>query len=145
MTIEVTKTSLENILPFRAMFLGENNFQIRFNACHERGWTDSWLLKADGRQVGYGAVKGKDKIGQRDAIFEFYVVPAYRKKSGAFFRQLLAVTGAPFIECQSNDRLLTSLLYEFASVIRAGVILFEDDRVTGLQCPEVIFRPKGED
>jgi len=40
-TIVVQKTELASILPLRALFLQESNFQVRYNACHERGWSDS--------------------------------------------------------------------------------------------------------
>jgi hypothetical protein len=38
------KVELNEIQSLRALFLQETNFQIRYNACHERGWTDSYLL-----------------------------------------------------------------------------------------------------
>jgi len=46
-TISVTKTSLNEILPLRNLFFQENNFQIRYNACHDRGWTDSYIVMPD--------------------------------------------------------------------------------------------------
>lgn len=97
------KTNLGNILPFRSLFLWENNVQIRYNACHERHWSDSYLLTLDGQNVGYGSVKGLEELDDRDTVFEFYVVPTYRKSAGALFAGLLRVSGAKFIECQSNE------------------------------------------
>jgi len=43
-------------------------------------------------------------------------------------------------ECQSNDFLLTSMLYEFSHNVNADVVLFEDHTVTEYQNPGVIFR-----
>ena len=40
----VEKVSLDDILPLRKSFLDENCFQIRYHACHERGWSDSYLI-----------------------------------------------------------------------------------------------------
>ncbi|MEO5599675.1 MAG: hypothetical protein ABIR06_01985 [Cyclobacteriaceae bacterium] len=54
MSIKVIKTGLENIQDFRTLFLQECNFQIRYNACHERNWSDSYLLMSDGKAIGYG-------------------------------------------------------------------------------------------
>ena len=52
MTATARKTNLENIRPLRALYLQETNFQIRYDACHERGWADSYLLMLDDLTVG---------------------------------------------------------------------------------------------
>jgi hypothetical protein len=123
MTAKAVKAKLEDIQRWRALFLQETNVQIRYNACHERGWTDSYLLKMDDTAVGYGSIKGQEIAG-RDTVFEFYVVPPFRKWSGLLFRKLVAASDARYIECQSNDPLLASMLYEFARDIRADTVLF---------------------
>jgi GNAT superfamily N-acetyltransferase len=129
-TIRATKTALQAILPLRAVFLQETNVQIRYNASHERGWTDSWLLTISGVEVGYGAIKGLNNIRARDSIFEFFVGPPFRKHASALFRELLAASGVAYIECQSNDWLLTACLFEHARNIEANVVLFEDHGIT---------------
>jgi hypothetical protein len=48
-SLGVAKTDLGRIQPLRALFLREANFQVRYNACHERGWTDSYLLTIGGQ------------------------------------------------------------------------------------------------
>ena len=75
-SIEVIKVPLAEIGSLRALFLQEANFQVRYNACHERGWTDSYLLTVDTVSVGYGAIKGQE-IVDRDTVFEFYLIPAF--------------------------------------------------------------------
>ncbi len=144
MELKAHNTDLRAILPLRNLFLQESNFQIRYNACHERGWTDSYLLTLDGVEVGYGCIKGQE-IADRDTIFEFYLVSPFRKYSSLFFAELLAVSGARFIECQSNDVLLTSLLYEVAQNINSDVVLFEDHAATEYIIPGVVFRRRKED
>jgi GNAT superfamily N-acetyltransferase len=142
MKIEAIKSTLSEIRSFRDLFLQENHFQIRYNACHERGWSDSWLLLHDGVKIGHGSIKGKEHLGDRDAVFEFFLLPEYRKLASVIFRELLIASGATFIECQSNDLFLTSLLHEFSSNIRSEVVLFEDYMTTDLAVPNVAFRPK---
>jgi GNAT superfamily N-acetyltransferase len=142
MSIKVIRTGLKEIQPFRSLFFQENNFQIRYNACHERGWSDSWQLSIDNLNVGYGSVKGKGNLPDRDAVFEFYVVPFYRKNVRDLFSALLAASGVKYIECQSNDVSLSSLLYEFATQIESAAVLFEDDKVSELDNPGVIFRKR---
>lgn len=138
------KTNLGNILPFRSLFLWENNVQIRYNACHERHWSDSYLLTLDGQKVGYGSVKGLEELDDRDTVFEFYVVPTYRKSAGALFAGLLRVSGAKFIECQSNDRLLYPLLDQFAENIQAAAVLFQDHITTEFRRTDLVFRKRKE-
>ncbi len=141
MTIVVQKTELASILPLRALFLQESNFQVRYNACHERGWSDSYLLKLDDRGVGYGSIKGRE-IPDRDTLFEFFVIPPFRKHASDLFREFLNAARPQFIECQSNDRLLTAILFEFAHNISADTVLFEDHCVTNLAIPGAIVRRK---
>lgn len=143
MKFNIRKIELPAILPLRQLFLQECNFQIRYNACHERGWTDSYLLTSGETAVGYGAIKGEE-VADRDTIFEFYLIPPFRKYAGEFFLELIAASGARFIECQSNDLLLTSMLYEFAQNINSEVVLFADQAVTAHTIPGVVFRRRTE-
>ncbi len=101
----VVKATLADIQSLRALFLQETNCQIRYDACHARGWTDSYLLEVDDVRVGYGSVKGRERQ-DRDTIFEFFVLPPVRRQSRRLFAELIAAAGASYIECQSNDELL---------------------------------------
>jgi GNAT superfamily N-acetyltransferase len=141
MMIAGKKVGLESILPLRALFLQEANHQVRYNAVHERGWSDSYLLFIDDRAVGYGSIKGRE-IPDRDTVFEFFVVPPYRTFSSELFRHLLSAAQPRFIECQSNDLLLSSTLFEFARNMTADTALFEDHCVTNLSVPGAVVRPK---
>ena len=142
MKYQIEKTHLPAILPLRDLFLQETNFQIRYHACHERNWTDSYLISVNKEPVGYGSVIGIENRGDRNDIFEFYLIPAYRKWKSRIFSSLLTETGAAFIECQSNDLTLSAMLFEFAENISSGVTLFADDRTTDLHPPGMIFRQR---
>jgi len=144
MRTNAQRVPLEEILSMRALFLQEANHQVRYNACHERGWSDSYLLMVDGSSVGYGAIKGRE-IPQRDTVFEFFVALPFRKHASALFRAFLAAAGPQFIECQSNDPLLSSMLFEFARNVSADVILFEDHCVTQLDLAEGLVRRRRAD
>lgn len=135
---------MAGIQPLRHLFLQETNFQIRYNACHERGWTDSYLLTCDDRAVGYGSIMGQE-IKDRDTVFEFFLVQPFRKLASRIFPELATSSGASLIECQSNDLLLTALLYEFSQNISADVVLFEDQVVTDYTIPGVVFRARKKD
>jgi GNAT superfamily N-acetyltransferase len=139
MAITVEKVELEAILSLRALFLAEANHQVRHNSRHERGWSDSYLLLIDGQNVGYGSVMGRE-IKDRDTIFEFFVIPSFRKRASDLFRQLITAAAPAFIECQSNGQLLSAMLFEFARNISSDVILFEDHSVTDLVAPGVLVR-----
>jgi GNAT superfamily N-acetyltransferase len=145
MELKVFKTELKEILPLRKLFLEENNFQIRYNACHERNWSDSYLFTIDNLLVGYGSIMGKEDLKDRDTIFEFFITQAHRKIVNQFFTKLQACSGAIHIECQSNDLLLTQMLYEFGVDIYSDVILFRDSQATELSILNVDFRLKRND
>ena len=144
MAINIYQTDLKEILPLRSLFLQENNFQIRYNACHERGWTDSYIIRYNEQKIGYASVKGKDNVRDRNAVFEFYIIPSFRNLSSFFFSSFLHSSEAIFVECQSNDLLLTSLLYQHAQNINSEIILFEENTASHLQADNVIFRKRKE-
>ena len=138
------KTELARILPLRALFLQEANRQVRYDAVHERGWSDSWLLRADGVEVGYGAVMGQERA-DRDTIFEFYVNPPFRRLASRLAAELLQASGARLVECQSNDTLCSAMLFECTRNIHATTVLFGAGSTTTLTVPGAVFRPKRGD
>lgn len=129
-TPRASRCELADILPLRQEFLAEAAVQVRFNACHERGWTDSYLLSMDGQAVGYGSVRGQE-IADRDTVFEFYVTPAHRSSAAGLFETLLAAARPRWIEWQTNLPLGPGLLYEYAQDIYAEAILFADGPQAG--------------
>lgn len=139
MKITAAKAGFEAIASLRRQFLQETNCQIRYHACHERGLSDTWMLHCDGNAVGYGSVNG-GAPGERDTVFEFYVLPSWRRATAPLFLELLETAQPSQIECQSNEPLLSSVLYEFAHDINADTMLFDDDDATSLVCPGVTFR-----
>ncbi|MCC6815203.1 MAG: N-acetyltransferase [Saprospiraceae bacterium] len=144
MTLEIIKSELKEILHLRNLFLQETNFQIRYDACHVRGWTDSYLIVHNNKKIGYGSVKGYENINDRDTVFEFYLIPAFRKLSATIFFDLLKSAKANFIEVQSNDLLLTSLLYQFGQNINSNVILFEDSFTSAITMNAAVFRRRND-
>ena len=46
------------------------------------------------------------------------------------FRQLLVASSPEYIECHSNDLLLSSMLFEFSASVKSEILLFEDGAVT---------------
>lgn len=139
MHVQIVPCNLETIQPLRVLFLHERNFQFVLNKCHDFGWADTYLFTADGVNIGYGSVWKKEKK-EENCIFEFYVLPPFRKFSADLFPLFQAACGTALIECQTNDTLLCSLLYEFAKDIHAEAILFEDDITTTLAVADVNFR-----
>jgi hypothetical protein len=144
MAIHAVKSELKEILPLRTLFLQENNFQIRYDAVHRRGWSDSYIINYNDMQIGYGSIKGKEEIKDRDAIFEFYIIPSFRNITLMAFEALLQSSKAIFIECQSNAALITSMLYRYAQNIKADTVLFEEHCTTSLRTENIIFRKHHE-
>ena len=144
MPITVIKTTLKEILYLRALFLQENNVQIRYNACHERGWSDNYIITYHGNVIGYGSIKGNEHINDRDTVFEFYIIPPFRNLASTAFVAFLHSSNVSLIECQSNDLLLTSLLYEYGCNLNSNVILFEEGFTSNLKADETQFRKRNE-
>ena len=142
--VKAHQSSLNEIKFLRNLFLQENNFQIRNNSCHERGWSDSYLITLTDSKIGYGSIQGKDDLKDRDTLFEFYVIPSFRNVAPSAFLALLELSNADFIECQSNDLLLTSLLCQFAQNINSDVILFEEGFTSSLGTEKAKFRKRSE-
>jgi RimJ/RimL family protein N-acetyltransferase len=142
MEIKIIKSGLEEIQSFRVLFLHENNFQFIYNKCHTYGWADTYSFFIADTKIGYGAVWGKDKREDRDAIFEFYIINPYRKFANIIFGKFHTACGAPFIECQSNDLLLSEMLYEHAQNINAEAILFKDHFQTNFSIANTVLQKK---
>jgi len=140
MTLKAIKTNLVEILPLRNLFLQETNFQIRYNAQHERGWSDSYLITHNEEKIGYGSIAGKENISDRDAVFEFYIIPSFRNLAPLAFFELVRASTVSFIICQSNDLLLMWLLFQFGQNINADTVLLEEDFTSSLCIDNVIFR-----
>jgi GNAT superfamily N-acetyltransferase len=144
MQLNAIKTSLQEILLLRNLFLQENNFQIRYNAQHERGWSDSYLITYKEEQIGYGSVAGKDNISDRDSIFEFYIIPSFRNFASLAFLELIHASQASYIICQSNDLLLSSMMFEFAQNINADTVLLQEDFTSSISIENIIFRKRND-
>jgi GNAT superfamily N-acetyltransferase len=142
--IKVIKSQLKEVELFRVLFLHERNFQFKYDKCHKYGWADTYSFFIDEIKVGYGAVWGKDKREDRDAIFEFYIIEPYRKFANAIFSKFHDTSGAAFIDCQSNDLLLNAKLFEHAQNINAEAILFKDNFQTQFFIADAILQKKIE-
>lgn len=144
MRVSISKIGLDGIRDFRTMFLHENHFQFVCNKCHDYGWADTWLFRIDNVRIGYGSVWGTDRRQDRDTIFEFYLLPPYRKYASTVFEEFQTACKAIWIESQSNDIFLTTMLYRFCENSFAEAILFEDDFQTFFETPGAIFRKRSE-
>jgi GNAT superfamily N-acetyltransferase len=137
--IDVSVSSPGEILPLRDLYRQEMSCQIVHDSWHGRGWTDSYLLRLNGRIVGYGLVGGAG-ANLKDTVVEFYVLPAHRGAALPLFRQLVAVSRARSIEAQTNDLLLTLMLFDCAGRIQSEKVLFRDAFTTSLALPGATFR-----
>jgi len=140
--MKILKTQYSDIQTLRKQYLTEMNCQIRYDSCHFRGWTDEYTLWIHNQKVGYGSVKGYDDLHDRDTIFEFYVLPSFRKQAFQLFQELINATKVTHLECQTNDEFLTNLVYEFGQNIYAHTILFEDGQPTYFHRPELKLRKR---
>ena len=137
--IAVRRVRLEAILRLRDEYRREMNCQIVHDSWHARGFTDSYLLTIGEESAGYAAVGGNP--GEPKTIIkEFFLLPSYRASALQFFKVLIAVSGAQMIEAQTNDPLLSLMLYDFAVDLTSNIILFADGLTTNLTLPNAQFR-----
>src|SRR5688572_10698185 len=99
MQITVSRVDLTEVAEFRNLFLHENNFQFIHNKCHDYGWADTYLFTIDGMKSGYGSVWGQDRREDRDTIFEFYLLPSFRKMADQVFATFIETSGVVYLEC----------------------------------------------
>ena len=143
MTIDVSPIPLEEILPLRELYRREMNCQIVHDSLPRRGFGDLFLFRVEGRVAGYGFVMGyRDE--PRDMVREFYVLPAYRGSALPMFRRLIEVGKATRIIAQTNDVLLTLMLYDCAGEFSSDTVVFSDALATCLANPGATFRPVTE-
>src|SRR5215475_6080763 len=134
MQLDVSPVPADEARPLRELYRQEMDCQIIHDSWHGRGWTDSYLFRLDGRVVGYGLVGGiRDE--PRETVTEFYVLPIHRGMALPLFRRFIEASRARAVETQSNDLLLTLMLYDCAQNIESPVVLFHDAFTTSLSVP----------
>jgi GNAT superfamily N-acetyltransferase len=133
-SIDVIEAPLDAILEMREAYRREMDCQIVHDSWHARGFTRSYLLQLDGAVVGYGAVGGAPH-DPRDTVKEFHVAREHRAEALPLFRRLVDASGARTVEAQTNDVLLSLMLYDCASEVTSETILFEDAVATHLPAP----------
>jgi GNAT superfamily N-acetyltransferase len=143
MAIGVAPVPLEEVLPLRELYRREMACQIVHDSLPGRGFGDLFLIRLDRRVAGYGFVMGYQ--GEpRDLVREFYVLPALRGSALPMFRRLVAASGARRVEAQTNDVLLTLVLYDCSTGITSDQVVFHDALTTGLSAPGAVFRATAE-
>ena len=144
MQCAIIKTDEVSIEPFRKLFLAAFNNQFVYDKCHYYGWAGNYLFIVNGTEVGYGSIWGTNDRSVPDSIFECYILPPYRKYVDEFFSQLISLTQASFIECQTNDIFLYELLCRFSDSVKTERILFKEHIETNLQIPGTVLRKRTE-
>jgi GNAT superfamily N-acetyltransferase len=139
MNVEISPVTLEAIQGLRELYRQEMNCQIVHDSLHARFFTDIYLIRVDDRVAGYGCVMS-DESESRDLIKEFYVLPVHRGKALPLFRRFAAACGARAIEVQTNDTLLSLMLFDCTGEFKCETILFHDATTTNLSLSGVTFR-----
>jgi GNAT superfamily N-acetyltransferase len=139
MNIDASLVPPEETLRLRDLYRHEMKCQTVLDSWHGRGWTDSYVLRADGRIAGYGLVGGV-RAENKEIVTEFYVLPHLRDRALPLFRRFAEVSRAKSIEVQTNDTLLSFMLYDCAEKIDSRLIPFHEGVTTTLFLQGVIFR-----
>lgn len=141
MDLSAKSTSLTEIAPLRELYHAEMNCQIIHDSLHTRpGWTQSYLLLANGDPAGYGSIALAGPWKDKPTAFEFFILPQHRLRIFDLFETFLRASNPIAIETQSNGALLHIMLHTYAKNIEAEAILYHDKITTTLSQPNVIFR-----
>ena len=139
MNVDVSLVTLEAIQSLRELYRQEMNCQIVYDSLHAHFFTDIYLIRVNDCVAGYGCVMSGESES-RDLIKEYYVLPVHRCAALPLFRRFALASGAKAIEAQTNDTLLSLMLFDFASEFKSETILFRDATTTNLSIPGVTFR-----
>lgn len=138
--VSIAPCRFSKVQPLRALFLQELNAQVRYDAAHTRTGTTQYLIRRDGRDIGYGAVK--DMQEGHGTLFEFYVMPPFRNDARGLLRSLVDASDAEALECQSNDAFYVSLVRQVCSDLTCDTILFAAGQSNHLTSPDGVFRAR---
>src|SRR5271168_471295 len=98
------RVELREIEGLRDMYRHEMNCQIIHDSIHARpGWTHEYLLTEGGARVGYGSVAVAGPWQTQPTVYEYFVLPQYRRRLFDLFIAFLTSSRATVIETQSND------------------------------------------
>src|SRR5689334_13595377 len=123
MDIQVRRVEYKDIEIMRELYREEARCEIVHDSFLARKLAEPYLIFANGRVAGYGAIGNKYPP---NCLTEFYIVPHLRQFALAMYRALLAVSGATQVEAQTNMPLMLLMLYDCAININSEVLLFED-------------------
>jgi GNAT superfamily N-acetyltransferase len=139
-SLDAEATDLAAVEAMREEYRREMACQIVHDSWHRRGFSTLFSLRVEGAAVGYAAVGGPP--GEpRDVLKEFYLMPAQRMHEHGLARRVLDVGGARFIEAQTNDLQLSSVLWDWAVDCTSEVVLFADGGDRALATPGATVRP----
>jgi GNAT superfamily N-acetyltransferase len=139
MNVDVSRVTFDVIRCFRELYRREMNCQIVHDSLHACYFTDIYLIRVNDRVAGYGCLMSGD-CESRDLIKEFYVLPVHRPSALPLFRHFAEATRARTIEAQTNDTLLSLMLFDCAAEFKSETILFHDASTTSFQLAGVRFR-----
>ena len=138
--VDAIETTVEAIREYRERYRKEMACQIVHDSWHARGFVTSYFVRINGEIAGYGSVGGSPG-DPRDTVKEMYLLPEHRAAALPCFDALVAATDAKAIAAQTNDRLLTVLLFDRAGDLTSDTILFDDRLRTHLTlAPGAVFR-----
>jgi GNAT superfamily N-acetyltransferase len=141
--LSVIESSVKDIEPWRDLYRQEMKCQIIHDSLHARaGWTRPYLLQIGNSKAGYGSIVVGGPWAGNPTVFEFYLLPEHRTRVFDLFGSLLTVSKAVRIETQTNDVLLSIMLFAWGQNIQSEKIIFEDKATTTHPPAQGVFRRK---
>jgi RimJ/RimL family protein N-acetyltransferase len=128
-----------DIRPYKDLYRQQAGCQIIHYTSIDRGFTQPYLIEANGRRAGYGAMFTKH---YEPRIMEFYLFPEFVTHATEAFEAMLTASKAVEIEAQTNMPLANSMLEQYAVDIEDEARLFAVSHTTSNEIPGAVFRKR---
>jgi RimJ/RimL family protein N-acetyltransferase len=140
--VEVTPARREELTLLRNRRTREiNDIVMTERGFAHRGWYDPYLIRADGRPIGYGLLNAYDDIRM---LVEFSILPFYRSEALSIQEHFLRQLATTHISADTRDLFFTLMLYDFCEQIASEDMSFRDEFRTQYNVPGVSLRPATE-
>jgi len=141
MSLCVQRVESSAIADLREIHWAEVNGQVVHALIHRRpGWTEDWLLEADGVRAGFASVAVAGPWTGRRTVLEYQVTPAWTRRAFGLFEAFLAAADVCAFELQTNCGVEGLLPHVYGTEVLSDKIVFRDGPAEEVHLPGAFLR-----
>ena len=145
MNLRVQRVESSAIADLRERHWAEVNGQVVHALIHRRpGWTEDWLLEADGVRCGFACVAVAGPWTGRRTVLEFQVASAWLGHAFGLFEAFVGAANVCSFEFQTNFGVEGLLPHVYGTEVVSEKIVFRDGPVNGAHYPGASLCPLTE-